>query len=122
MMIGKYCNFKPGQLEDFKKRLHSKIHWLLVYKEADDCDFFFDYFQSVLDYVGGLNDLLDNSSCVINLLITLQVALNEAKKKDCNFKLFRKNIFEAHGIVDQIIGHMGGGQHDNSAELPKNIG
>lgn len=117
-MKSKYCDFKPEQFKDFIKRLHSKVHWLLIYKESDDCDYFFDYFNSVMEFVGGLNELLENNSLVIDLLITLQVALNESKKEDCNFKLFRKNIFEAHSIIDKL----GGGRYDNSAELPKGIG
>ena len=101
-MQSKYCNFTTEQFDEFKKRLHSKIHWLLVYKEADDCDFFFTYFDGVMKYIGGLNELLEHNALIIDLLTTLQVALNESKQKDCNFKLFRKNILEAHNIIDRL--------------------
>ena len=102
MMKGKYCNFTDDQFKEFAKRLHSKIHWLLVYKEADDCDFFSSYFDGVMQYVGGLNEILEHNALIIDLLVTLQVALDESKKKDCDFKVFRKNILEAHNIIDRL--------------------
>ena len=37
-MTGKYGTFNDEQLKKFKKKLHSKVHWLLLYKEKNNCD------------------------------------------------------------------------------------
>lgn len=100
-MNGKYGTFKDEQFQDFKKKLHSKIHFLLVYKEEEN-PILLNYFDTVMRYISGLNEVLDNNSIVIDLLVTLQVAFDESKKINCNFKIFRKNIFEAHNIIDRL--------------------
>ena len=120
MIKGKYGNFTEKQFEEHKVILHKKVHWLLIYKEKDyDYDVILNYFDTVLRYISSLNEIFEYDPLVISLLIKLQETLDEFKKKDCNFKLFRKNIFEAHNIIDKLGG---GRQHDNSAELPKDIG
>lgn len=101
-MTGKYGNFTEEQFTEFKKKLHSKIHWLIIYKEFDDCDFFNEYFISTMKYINGLNDVLDNNPIIVDLLVTLQVAYNESIKKDFNFKIYRKYILSAHNIVDRL--------------------
>ena len=52
-MENKY-GFTDKQFAEFKTRLHSKIHWLLVYKENDEYsnDFLFDYFKSTMQFIG----------------------------------------------------------------------
>lgn len=97
----KYGQFTNEQFEKFKEKLHSKIHWLLVYKE-DKCDFLSDYFETTMQYIGGLNEILEHNSLIIDLLVTLQVALDESKKSNCNFKIYRKNILEAHNIIERL--------------------
>lgn len=102
-MENKY-GFTDKQFAEFKTRLHSKIHWLLVYKENDEYsnDFLFDYFKSTMQFIGGLNEILEHNALIIDLLVTLQVAFDESKKEDCDFKMFRKNVLEAHKIIDRL--------------------
>ena len=105
MMKSKYGTFTDDQFLEFKKKLHSKIHWLLVYKENDsyNYDFRINYFNNVLQYVGGLNEIIEDNALIIDLLVTLRLALDEELKKDrCDFKIFRKNILEAHSIIDRL--------------------
>jgi len=101
MMDNKYGTFKEEQFQDFKKKLHSKIHFLLVYKEENN-PILLDYFDTTMRYFSGLNEVLGNNTLIIDLLVILQVALDESKKIDCNFKIFRKNILEAHSIIDRL--------------------
>lgn len=95
-------NPTPEQLNEFKKRLHSKIHWLLIYKEADDCDFFDSYFNKVMQFVVGLNEVFDHSPDIIELLTVLQVAYIESRKEPFDHKAYRRSILEAHNIIDRL--------------------
>jgi len=101
-MKSKYGSFTDEQFETFKQRLHSKVHWLLVYREADDCDFLDDYFENLLRYFSSLNTLLENNANIIDLLVVLEMARAESLKKDCNVKVFRKNVLEAHNIINRL--------------------
>lgn len=101
-MKSKYGFFTEEQFEEFKKRLHSKVHWLLVYREADDCDFLDEYFENLLRYINGLNDLLNNNANIIDLLVVLETARGESLKRNCNAKVFRKNVLDAHNIIDRL--------------------
>lgn len=101
-MESRYASFTDEQFDEFKKRLHSKIHWLLIYKEEKKDDVLRGYFDNLMQYVGGLNELLEHNAQVVELLTTLQVALDEFNKDECDFKAYRKDIFEAHNIIDRL--------------------
>ena len=101
-MNGLYGDFSEAQLNEFKKKLHSKIHWLLIYKEADDCQYFEEYFETLMKYIGSLNVVFGYNSMIIELLTTLQMAYDESKRQDFNFKTYRKYVLDAHNIVDKI--------------------
>lgn len=94
--------FTDEQFEIFKKKLHSKIHWLLIYKEADDCEFFDEYFIRVMKYCRGLNETLDHNPMIIDLVTILQVAYDEAHQEPFDFKEYRRYILEAHNIIDRL--------------------
>ena len=55
-----------------------------------------------MQFIGGLNEILEHNALIIDLLVTLQVAFDESKKEDCDFKMFRKNVLEAHKIIDRL--------------------
>lgn len=94
--------FTHKQLIGYKKKIHSCIHWLLIYKESDDYDYFNSYFESVLLKIESLNFLIGDQLEIINLYGTLASAYEESKKDNCNFKLFRKLIFDSHSILDKL--------------------
>lgn len=97
----KYGTFTDDQVAEFKKRLHSKIHWLLIYKENDN-RYLDDYFQKVMKFLIGLNNVLNSNPIIIELMTVLQVAHDESKDPDCDFKTYRSSIFEAHNIIDRL--------------------
>ena len=101
-MTGKYGTFNDEQLKKFKKKLHSKVHWLLLYKEKDNCEFYDKYFTDVMKYFNSLNTVLGDNANVLDILVILQIAFDEVHKKDFSFEAFRKNIFEAHNIIDRL--------------------
>ena len=98
-----YGNFTDEQFAEYKTKLHSKIHWLLVYKEENyGLDVLLNYFDTVMCYIGSLNEMFKCNPLIIDLLATLQVSLDELKKQNFSFKIYRKNILEAHSIIDRL--------------------
>lgn len=116
MIPHKYGKFNVTQVDEYKEKLHTKIHWLLLYKDpnvtidnADGVDFQ-QYYYLLLKEISGLNSLLKYPVEVVELLTVLQTARKETYKDPFNFSLFRKFILDAHSIVDRI----GGEQNDKS--------
>lgn len=101
-MVGKYGTFSNEQLKQFKKKLHSKVHWLLIYKENDKCNFYDKYFTSVMKYFNSLNTVLGDNANILDILVVLQMAYEEVQKEDFDFGAFKKYIFEAHNIIDRL--------------------
>ena len=103
-MTGKYGTISDEQFEKFKKKLHSKVHWLLIYKEKGGCDSYENYFTETMKYFNSLNAVLGDSVEVLDILVVLQAAFDEVQKKDFDFSVFRKKILEAHSIIEKMRG------------------
>lgn len=101
-MHGKYGEFSITQIEEYKKKLHSKIHWLLIYKESGDDESINTYFENLMRYVSSLNIVFDDNPLIIELLTNLQMAFDENTKSNCNFKIYRKYILDSHNIIDKL--------------------
>lgn len=97
-----YCDFSHEQLEEFKKKIHSKIHWLLIYKEDYICKDFDSYFNDVMKYISSLNKIFNENPMIIELLVTLQMAYDDTLESNFVFKKYRKHILDAHMIVDKL--------------------
>lgn len=99
----KYGNFEINQFIDYKKRLHSLIHWFLVY--ADDNDpALGEYFIKVQYKLNGLNELLNYPTQlveIINLVESARIEYNK-DKENFNHKLFRKTFLDIHELIDKI--------------------
>lgn len=95
--------FTPEQMDKQIDSLHDAVHWLLLHKELgyDKLD---QYIDALISRVSGLNKLLDYPPGVITLLSLLYAIQEENQKEDCNFKLYRKLVFDAHSAVDKIRG------------------
>ena len=102
-MTGKYGDFTDEQIKQFAKQLHSKVHWLLVYKESGKCSFYDNYFKDTMKYFNSLYTVLGDNPAVMDILVVLQTAYDEVKSKDFEFSTFRKYILEAHNIIDKKI-------------------
>ena len=101
MVKGKYGSFSKDQIAAYKKKLHNKIHWLLIYKE-NDCDGLEEYTVSLLHYINSLNEIFNYDDEIIELMINIQQALDELTCQDFDFKRYRKYILDAHALVDKI--------------------
>lgn len=103
-MTGKYGTISNEQLEKFKTKMHSKIHWLLIYKEKGGCGNYENYFVNTMKYFNSLNTVLGNSVEVLDVLVVLQKAFDEVQKEEFDFQAFRKSILEAHSIIEKMRG------------------
>ena len=98
-----YGNINEAQLNDFKKKLHNKIHWLLIYKESDDFTVDFDnYFTELMKYVGAFGTVFNKDSSILEILTMLQMAYDESANDNFNHKRYRHYVLEAHNLVDRL--------------------
>lgn len=102
-MDGLYGKITEQQLSEFKKRLHSKIHWLLVYKEEDSFDVDYDtYFTELMEYIGQAGEVLRQDSITLEILTTLRMAYEETVKDTFSHYKYRHYVLEAHNLVDRL--------------------
>jgi|GEM_PF-6788566 len=95
-------------LNEFDK-LHKAIHRLLYFKE-EGYEHLDSYFESVMRRTDGFLTLIDEKSEIVPILSILQSARNEAAKdNDCNFKVYRKLVFDIHNLLDEIKTKRSGG-------------
>lgn len=108
MIKNKYGEFSEEQFEEYKSRLHSKIHWLLIYQDpkcemdADDLSFS-EQFKAVMREIDSLNRLLSYPVEIVELMVLLQSAWIEKFHEDYNFWVYRKYILDAHSLVDKLF-------------------
>lgn len=120
MIQHKYGSFTESQIDEYKNKLHKKIHWLLLYKDPnvqqDEEVNFQQYYFWLMKSISGFNSLLRYPNEIVELLSVLQEARHETYKEDFDFGIFRKLILDAHSIVDRIGESqiIGGDQSDNT--------
>ena len=101
-----YGYFEPEQFERFRSKLHSEIHWLLLYKDPKTCEEykhvnFHKYFAGLMRRINGLSSLLFYPPEFIGIMANLEAALLEADKDDFDFQIYRKLILDTHALVDK---------------------
>ena len=102
-MEGLYGKISEQQLSEFKKRLHNKIHWLLVYKEEESYDVNFDaYFEELMKYIGEAGEVLRQDAIALEILTTLRMAYGETTKDTFSHYRYRHYVLEAHNLVDRL--------------------
>ena len=103
-----YGHFDDQQFEDYKKKLHKDMFWLLLYKDPETKDKFknvdFDkYFINLMLRIDGLNELLLYPVEIITIMSLLQAAWDESHQgNDFDYQSYRKLILDAHHEVDKI--------------------
>lgn len=102
-----YGTIKDDTLEKYKDKLHSKIFWLLLYKDPKTKDEFtyvdYDkYFVGLMKELTGFADILQDPSQMVELLSVLQAAYNESKQTPFDYKEYRKFVLDAHAILDRM--------------------
>lgn len=103
----KYGNYSDEQVENYKKKLHKKMFWLILYKDpqtkSEYPDVDFDrYFKSLMKEINGLNDLFGRPPEIIEIMALLQAAYTETQRDIFSYSAYRKFVLDAHALVDQI--------------------
>lgn len=100
-MKHKYGTFEDNQFDGYKKRLHSWVHWFLVYADNND-PALNDYFTKVQYKLNGLNELLNYPTQLVEIINLIESARIEYNKENFNHKLFRKTFLDIHELIDKI--------------------
>ena len=106
----RYGAFAEKQFDEYKKLLHKKLFWLLIYKDPKTKDDFPDvdkqayeqYFRNVMREIDGMNSLLFYPVEVCSMMSILESALHETQKDNFDYKPYRKLILDAHALIDKI--------------------
>lgn len=110
-MNTRFGKYGDEQVEEFLKRIHGMIHWLLIYKEKNS-QVLDSYFDLVQRKICGMNSLFGNSPEIIDLAVIVEEARLEYEKGiECDNKKYRSIIFDAHSAVDRIV-HKEEVEHD----------
>lgn len=108
-MKHKYGEFTDNQFMDYGKRLHSMIHWLLVYSDNNEHERLDSYFEKVQYKLDGLNSVLNNPPEMVDLVTLIEAARVIHSVKEFNKAQYRKMILDAHEVVDRMIRTLTGG-------------
>lgn len=101
-MKTRYGMLPDAELEDYRERLHSLIHWLLIYQEeANPC--LVQYFEKVQAKLAGLSSLLCEHSWCIELMVIVEAARVLLEDSNFNHRLYKKFIFDAHELIDRTF-------------------
>ncbi len=89
-------------LEDYKERLHSLIHLLLVYQDENNPDLG-QYFEKVQAKLAGLSSLLQDSPLCVELMVLIESARVMLEGSEFNPKLYRKIILDSHELIGRMF-------------------
>ena len=94
--MGFYIEIPPDQMSAEKEYIRSAIFKLLPYKE-ESYEYLDKYFCSVLQLLKGFNRITGYQPVVVSIISKVAYA-----RETEDFKEYRKAIFDACGMVDQI--------------------
>lgn len=102
-----YGTFSEEQMEQYKKKLHSKMFWMLLYKDPETENKYKNvnynnYFVNLMKEINGLNVILQYPDEIVGIMSMLQAAYSETQETPFNFQDYRKFVLEAHNLVDKI--------------------
>lgn len=97
----KYGVYPQEQFEGYKQRIHSLVHWLLIYAEQES-PILNDYFDKLQYKLDGLNELIKYPAQLVEIMALIESARIEYNKPNYNYKIYRKTIFDIHELIDKI--------------------
>lgn len=102
-----YGKFDEEQFKKFQEKLHKELFWLLLYKDPKTTKEyahvdFEKYLIGLQRKINGLNELLFYPPQIISIMSLLQAALQETRKEDFDYSVYRKLVLDAHALVDKI--------------------
>jgi uncharacterized iron-regulated protein len=109
-MKNKYGTFTDNQFDGYKKRLHSLVHWLLIYAE-ENYSILDNYFEKVQYKMIGLNELLEDNPTIVEIMVLIESARKESQtekfkqiktKEEFKNSSYRKAILDIHQLIDKL--------------------
>ena len=97
----KYGDYPAEQIHDYKKRIHSLVHWLLIYQE-ENSEVLSNYFTIVQYKLNGFNELMQYPTQMIEIMNLVESAKLEYEKGLCNHDIFRRYILDIHALIDKL--------------------
>lgn len=97
----KYGNYPEQQVHGYKKRLHSLVHWLLIYAEEKNPNLN-NYFDSVQYKFEGFNELMCYPTQIVEIMNYIESARIEYGKDDYSHERYRKTILDVHDLIDKL--------------------
>ena len=91
-----YKEIPSNQIAAEKEYIRSAIFKLLPYKE-EAYEYLNNYFESVLQLLKGFNKISGYQPVVVSIISKVEYA-----REATNFREYRKAIFDACGMVEQI--------------------
>ena len=96
-----YGTFSEEQMEQYKKKLHSKMFWMLLYKDPETENKYKNvnynnYFVNLMKEINGLNVILQYPDEIVGIMSMLQAAYLETQETPFTFQNYRKDplLFE----------------------------
>lgn len=97
----KYGTYPDEQFNGYKKRLHSLVHWLLIYAEENN-SILNSYFEKVQYKLDGLNELINYPTQLVEIMNLIESAKIEFNRENYNFEIYRKTILDIHDLIDKL--------------------
>lgn len=103
----KYGEFKNAQIDYYQEKLRKKIFWLILYTDSKTKNDFDNidvvkYHENLLLEISSYNGLLDFPDDFVEIVNSLESALNILKSKDFNFYKYRKLVLDAGALLERM--------------------
>lgn len=107
MITHKYGEFKNAQIDYYQEKLRKKIFWLILYTDSKTKNDFDNidvvkYHENLLLEISSYNGLLDFPDDFVEIVNSLESALNILKSKDFNFYKYRKLVLDAGALLERM--------------------
>lgn len=107
MVSHKYGEFKQEQTGYYQNKLRKKIFWLVLYTDKNTKDDFENidvvkYHENLLFEISNYNALLFYPNDFVEIINTLEQALNILKSDEFDFKRYKKLVFDAGALIQRL--------------------
>lgn len=107
MIEHKYGKFTKEQIEYYKTKLRKKLFWLIIYTDKRTNQEYQDvnvesYQTNLMRQIDGFNSILYYPNEIVDIMATLEAARIELKKEEFNFPAYKKLIFDAGSMIDNL--------------------
>lgn len=103
----KYGEIPRKQVHDYKSYLHTKVHWMLLYKDPKLKEQYkhvdiSKYITSVQRQLDGLNELFNYSPQLLVLMTLIEKARQICEDASFDFRVYRSLLLDAHSVIDEL--------------------